>query len=327
MKPAFGFDTDKKKDPPFIFQSTVYFSEILKLKKLFREAKIDFLFLKGLPLHLYFEKSYPKRILADCDILIDKNAGLKAGKIFNFLGYRLAETSYSKLHRRLKDKLTEVTYFKVVNNCMVVFDVHFEIVFLMNQLGRLDALYPQKSVDGITREFLDNKQTVKVGGQKFSILAPADLIIYLGLHFFHHNFKGRNRLEFWHKVISYYKKQPVDRLDENIIDKIKRYKIQNFVYPGFALVNKHFDTPLFPKFMKLIAPAAGAKKYVDEIVNTADIDRAEDHLAAGINRFKNIFYLSPRPWHRKILVFFNPAVIYSLIWSMVKKLTFFLRPR
>lgn len=307
------------------FQSRVYLPEILKLKRLFEAKNINFLFLKGLPLYLHFEKSYPKRILADCDVLIDKKAKFKAEKIFSRLGYQLAETSYSKFHRRLKDKLTEVTYFKVVNNCPVVFDVHFEVVFLMNQLGRLDALYPQKLVDEITRKFLDNKQTVKVGGQKFPILAPADLIIYLGLHFFHHNFRGRYRLEFWHKVISYYKKQPINRLDENIIDKIKRYKIQNFVYPGFALVNKHFDTSLFPKFMKLIVPAAGAKKYVDKIVNTVDIDRAEYHLAAGINRFKNIFYLSPRPWYWKILVLFNPAVIYTIIWLMAKILSFIFR--
>ena len=262
------------------FQSAVYFPEILKVKEFFEAGKIDFLFLKGLPLHLYFEKSPPRRIVADCDVLIAKKDGVKAGKIFNRLGYELAETAYSKFHQQLKDKLTEVTYFKVVNNCLVAFDVHFEAVFLMNQLGKLDALYPQRLVDEMTQQFLKQKQKVKIKGGRFPILSPSNLIIYLGLHFFHHNFSGRHRLEFWNKIIVYYQKQLASGPGQEVIDKIKRYQLQNFIYPGFRLVNKHFDTPLSSKFMKLIAPGAGAKKYADKIVNTADIDRAENHLAA-----------------------------------------------
>ena len=183
------------------FQSEVYFPEILKLKQCFEAGKIDFLFLKGLPLHLYFEESPPRRILADCDVLIDKNAKEKVKKIFDRLGYQLAETAYSKFHQRLKDKLTEATYFKLINNCLVAFDVHFEVVFLMNQLGRMDALYPQSLVDEMTRKFLKQKQKVKIKGREFPILSPSNLIIYLSLHFFHHNFMCIHRLKFLNKIV------------------------------------------------------------------------------------------------------------------------------
>src|SRR3989344_5401953 len=61
----------------YFFQSTLYFQEIIKTNKILTKNKIDFLILKGLPLHLYYEKKYPNRIYADCDILIDKNQFLK----------------------------------------------------------------------------------------------------------------------------------------------------------------------------------------------------------------------------------------------------------
>ena len=57
----------------YLLQSSYYLKEIIKVKSLFEKEKIDFVFLKGLPLHLYFKGFYPKRIYADCDILIDKN--------------------------------------------------------------------------------------------------------------------------------------------------------------------------------------------------------------------------------------------------------------
>lgn len=304
------------------FQSAVYFPEILKVKKSFEVNKIDFLFLKGLPLHLYFEKSPPGRILADCDVLIAKKDGLKAGKIFKRLGYELTETAYSKLHHRLKDKLTEVTYFKVVNNCLVAFDVHFEVVFLMNQLGKLDALYPQRLVDEMTQQFLKQKRKVKIKGGLFPVLSPSNLIIYLSLHFFHHNFKGVHRLKFLNKIVCYYRKNMTNELGEEIVDRVKYYQLQNFVYPGFVMLNARLGLVFPQRIIDRIKPDRSVLKYIDKLIRHQNIIDREDQLAAGINRFKNIFYLSPRPLRRKILIFLNPAVIYSFIWSIAKKLQF-----
>lgn len=301
------------------FQSAVYYPQILKVKRLFAAENINFLFLKGLPLHLYFGKSFPQRIAADCDVLVDKKDKLKVEKVFACLGYQSAETAYSKIHLRLKDKLTETTYFKTIINWPVVFDVHFEAVFLMNQLGKLDSLYPQEFIDDLTAEFLRNKQLVKIRRQDFPILAPADLIIYLGLHFFHHNFTGKHRLEFWHKIIGCYKKQLAAGLGEEVAAKIKRYRLQNFVYPGFVLANKSFGEVLAPKFMVEIKPDRRVLEYIDKKIKIANINQVQDRLTAGINRFKNILYLSPNPWYRKIFIFFQPAVIYSVIWTLFRK--------
>ena len=73
-------------------------------------------------------------------------------------GYSKAESEYSPIHKLLKDKPTEVSFYKKINNFPVVFDIHLEPVFLMNQIGRLEALYPQKLLDRLTNKFLDEKR-------------------------------------------------------------------------------------------------------------------------------------------------------------------------
>ena len=45
----------------------------------------------------------------------------------------------------MKDKESELAYYKIINGFMVTFDLHLEVVFMMTQLGRLEALYPQKT--------------------------------------------------------------------------------------------------------------------------------------------------------------------------------------
>ena len=65
----------------YLFQSTLYFQEVVKIKKALEKENVDFVFLKGLPLHLFFESSHPKRIYADCDVLVDKKDFDKAEKI------------------------------------------------------------------------------------------------------------------------------------------------------------------------------------------------------------------------------------------------------
>jgi len=46
----------------------------------------------------------------------------------------------------------------------------------------------------------------------------------------------------------------------------------------------------------------------------------EPRLKSGINRFKNLFILSPMPLYKKVLVILNYQVIYSIIWLFMKKM-------
>ena len=301
----------------YLFQSTLYFQEIVKLKKAFEKENIGFVILKGLPLHLYFEKIHPRRLYADCDFLIDKTDFEKAEMLFLQNGFKKIITSYSFIHKLLKDKPTEISFVKKINGFPIVFDIHFEPVFLMNQLGRLDALYPQMLIDPMTDEFLRTKKTVKVGSESFYVLDTACLILYLALHFFHHNYRGIFRLELIHKIIRNTKNRKETM--NQVQDKIKRYKVQYFVYPVFALLKKYFDTPLSIHFIKSIKPVRGKLIYIKKNILNKNIFEDENRLEAGLNRFKNLFELSSEPLWRKLIIFIKPSVIYSVMWTMWEK--------
>ena len=71
----------------YLLQSSIYFEEMRKVIGKLSKKKIDFVILKGLPLHLYLEKTHPQRIYADCDILINKNQKKEVIKILKKEGY------------------------------------------------------------------------------------------------------------------------------------------------------------------------------------------------------------------------------------------------
>ncbi len=302
----------------YLIQSTLYFSEIVKIKKILEKEGVNFVFLKGLPLHLYFEKKQPQRIYLDCDILVAKKNFEKTIRVLKSFGYKRNDTSLSKTQKKLKDKEIEVSFYKVINGFPVVFDVHLETAFLMTQLGRLEALYQQKLINELTDVFLKEKKYIRVKNEKFPILSADNLIIYLALHFFHHNFKGAFRLEFLNQVVNHYFFKNRENIENIIVQKIVHYQLQNFIYPVLILLNKHYSSfeakKLTILLRKSVSPAA-RKKSLD--MNIFD---EETRLKAGITRFANLFFLSPNSFLRKMTVFLNPQVLYLLFWVIATKL-------
>lgn len=353
----------------YLIQSSQYFNEIIKIKNEFDQTSVNYLFLKGLPLHLYFEGRHPKRLYADCDVLIEKKDFEKAEKILLNLGYQKIKSELSSLHKELKEKEIENAYYKNVNGFMVIFDLHLEVVFMMTQLGKLNALYPQNLISQLTNEFLRLKKTIKINGEKFLILNPSYLILYLALHIFHHNFTGAFRYQFLDTVIRKLARHfepselgekksrqrsprkvnniPLDfSLDEfrdkndlwfSLSKKIKEYQLQNFVYSVFLLLKKYYHTPIPSSFFSSIKPSAKSPTimrifrwmnfYPFKPLNLnpfillpkINLFNDEPRIKAGTRRFFYLFLLSPKPFYKKILVFFNPAVVYSIWWVLLKK--------
>lgn len=297
----------------YLLQSTLYFKEIVKLKRTFKAEKINFVFLKGLPLHLYFEKSHPRRIYADCDILINKEYYDKAQGILIEYGYKKSDHSLSKIHRDFQNHETEISFYKKINNFYVVFDIHLEITPLYNQFGKMNGFYSDVLIQQLTKKSLDSKHRIKIENEIFDILTQEYLIIFLAIHAFRHNFKGVYRLEFLHKIIL----KGVEW--ERLTQIIKYFKLQNIVYPTFILLQKYFDTPIPKSFFSKIKPDKVKLKYIMKNILTTNIFGDEPRIKAGVNRFKNLFSLSPNPWWEKIQVFFNPAVIYSIFWVVARK--------
>ncbi len=307
----------------YLLQSTLYFQEIVKIKKRFEREKIDFVFLKGLPLHLYYEKSHPRRLYLDCDVLVNPKDFAKAEKTLLCSGYKKAKTELSLSHKKMKDKESENAYYKKIGGFQVVFDLHVEVVFMMTQLGKLNALYPQKYIDRMTLEFLKTKRIVIIQNEPFSLLSTNYLLLYLALHFFHHNFRGAFRLQFLDSIMRQVHLRGV--LWANITIKIIDYKLQNFVYPVFILLKKYYRTPVPLSFLESIKPSY---YLVSRIKDLGSIFDDEPRISAGITRFKNLFIFSPQPLWEKMFVFANPQVLYSIFWIFQRRLfSFFLNQR
>lgn len=305
-----------KPDSLYLIQSSYYLKEIVRIKKILDENRVRYVFLKGLPLHLYFEKSHPQRIYADCDILVDKKHMARVSKIFTDLNYRAVDTSlYKKSGPSTKP---EISYRKENGDFPVVFDIHQEAVFLMTQLGSLNSLYPSLLVSRLSEEILQTRTRIMVDGEPFYALNKNYLIIYLALHFFHHNFKGVFRLEFFSNII---KKSRLSKKDwEFMAFKVNEYLLGNYVALTFILAKKYFGAEIPKEFFLKIKHDRNTLKKTK--INIFD---EEPRISSGIKRFWLIFKLSPNPMWRKALVFADPQVIGHVIFSLKAKLSYFLR--
>lgn len=305
----------------FLVQSTIYFQEIVKIKRILEKLKIDYVFLKGLPLHLYYEKFYPQRIYWDIDILINPKNISEVNNILKRIGYLRLDNYLSKTHEAMKKETADVYYYKIVGNYKVLFDIHFEVDLLSPHVSNAVALYPQKDINKITRELLKTKRLIVTHKESFWILDDKFLIIYLALHLFRHNFRGSYRYQFMDKIIRSQQfragRNNNNKEWEEISQKIKEYRLENFVFPAFKLLEKYYDSPIPRSFFISLKPL---HLYTLIFFHKTNIFDSEPRIIAGINRFKNLFFLSPQPLWEKVLVFLNPQVVYSVFWIMWKKL-------
>lgn len=300
----------------YLIQSTLYFQEIVKIKKILEKLKIPFVILKGLPLHLYFEKSHPQRLYLDSDMLCQRKHQKMVEEILKKNGYKPHDTSLSKTQKKMLSETKEVSFYKRINDITVVFDIHYELVFLMTQVGNLNALYPKKNIEQFTNKAIIESQKISLQGETFPILKPHHLITYLALHFFHHSFRGVFRLEFLDRIIRRYSKNNWSRIEKLIID----FQLQNFVYPVFLLLKKYFKTPLPQSFLNKIRPSFTARLFIKHNVLGKSVFDGQSRIDAGITRFKNLFFLSPRPIIVRLGIIFNLQVLYTIFWTIKKKL-------
>lgn len=301
----------------YIYQSNFYYQEIIRVKNLFLKKEINFLILKGLPLHLYFEKRFPSRIYADCDILIDRKEFDNVNNLFQELGYKKIDESINTTFKKLRDKNIEIQYKKITNGVPVIFDLHLEAVFLMTQLGNLDPLFPQKIIDDFSAYLLTEKKDIKIQNETYPILSNEALLIYLSLHLFHHNFQGYYRYELIKKILKGF---PIDF--KKTAQIINLYRLKNFTYPVFLILKKHYSINL-PSQFSSIRPNKNIITYVKKNILSLYIYSEETRIYSGARRFKNIFMLSPEPIYKKILIFLNLQVGYALYFTITKKLNLF----
>lgn len=295
----------------YLIQSTLYFQEIVRILNLLQRNEVDFVILKGLPLHLFYEKAYPKRIYSDCDILVQSQDFALLEKLFSNEKYTKRKPQNSGIHKNTDYRTTEYVFDKVIQGFSISFDVHLEVVFLqMNTLGNLDNLYPQTMIEELTELFLHEKKQITLHHQSFPVLTSEDLIYYPALHLYRHNYRGYNRYEFLDSILRTHSKFDYTK----IANRIMKFKINNFVYPAFLLLQKYYQTPIPKSFLSTIKPTKQYLDYIEKSILPIQIFDDQTRIQGGIQKFKNTFFLSPNMLIEKLLVFGSREVLYSLFW-------------
>ena len=303
-------------DTIYLLQSTRYFDAITKCIQNLNEKKVPYVLLKGLILHLYFSKSHPRRRYLDYDILVRYEDFHTIEKILRALGYSKRDDSISPLQKSLLDKPIEVTFIQDDPNFPIAVDIHFEPVFMMTQIGRLDELYKQANIDEMRKCFFKEKEIIRIHNFSYQILSSSHLIVYLALHFFHHNFIGIHRLELLDAVIRKIPPNNKRVIWTETIQFIHDFQLESFVYGSFITLRKYFQTPLPKNFMSAFSPKRRQKAYVHTYFRSSSVFESWGRLREGKQLFINLFRLSPSPLLLKVRVFLKPIVIYMVLWSI-----------
>lgn len=292
----------------YLIQSAIYYKEILKIIRSFNRKDIEYLVLKGLPLHLYYQGTTPQRVYHDCDLMIRRKKFPKVKKIMKQYDYKeVVEKTFDKKALPIGEK-SEISFSKIVNGVPVIFDLHFEPVFLMAQTSVLETLYERTLINQLTNDLFVNKRLVTVKNEPIYVLNPEYLLVYLALHYFNHSYRGPFRLVFMSNVV---KKDKLSVKKWIKISKIiNRYRVANFVYPSFRLLMKNTSLKIPGDFFESlnITNRTAVDKY-----SKSDISSDESQFIEGVNKFLIIYRLSERPWPIKILVFLNPKIVYKII--------------
>jgi len=302
-----------------LVQSVLYLQEINKIKRLFEQNNIDFVFLKGLPLHLYYENEFPRRIYADCDLLIQE-------KDYNLVSDLLSQQDYIQCTHELyplqsyfrRSNPLEVSFSKKIGGVKIEFDIHTSIVFSIPTLGYTDKLYPTKLLKDFTQKCLKTKRAVNINNFLFPIISPSLLIVYLSLHLFNHLFTGPYRFKLLKKIMEYeFHKNHVDW--PTIQRIIREYSLENYIYPVFLIAKREYSIAIPDYIITSLEPTSFlAKKRVKTILSRPR-GTYSNRKHIGIERFINLFLLSPVSWYRRLTIFTDLSVLITIIVTVWQK--------
>jgi hypothetical protein len=190
----------------------------------------------------------------------------------------------------------------------------------MTQIRDISPLYSKKKITEMSNNFLNQKKIIKIASNNFPILSENNMLIYLSLHFFHHNFRGIFRMEFLHIFIKTNYQKNIVWAD--IMNKINHYEIVNFIFPVFILLKKYFQTPIPSYFIDNLA--IRNNKYFKKVTHIRIFDD-QGRGEAGIERLLNIFNFSNSPIYKKVLIIFNRQFISFTFLILKARLSSFLK--
>ena len=280
-------------------QSKIYLQEIINFVTQCRKNKINYVFLKGWPIHLTDKKRYTLRIYADCDILLQESSATFINKYF-------ADHFYHKQNIGM----TRLQFSKSFGEFVVTFYVNYRINIVFNQYGFFENLFLVNSKYSLEEIFLQNKVYTLYKRQHYSVLSPTYLVVYLCLHFFHFNFKELYRLRIIADCVSIYSGKKQAEFFAELSGIINSLHIKNITYPTFVLLKKYYDCKIPNDFMEKVTPSKAKLEYISKYIIHKEVAYSEFRLAGFLNRLRNIFFLSSISYYQLIIIILKIPVIY-----------------
>lgn len=254
-------------------QSAAYLHEIRLLSSLFSSHHIPHVFIKGVLVSLKYENRIPQRVYSDCDILVAEREKKRVEQVFIKLKY----------YPFGKQTGPEISYIKMVGKLPVVFDLHFEPVFLMTRGYILNGIYRQDLLLSLGDHFLKRS--------KKHLLHPIDQVLYLALHIFHHNFTDIIRYQLFDAVIrKTIKKHPT--FWKELGDLVVRYHLQGYLLGVFLRYQVYFPTLLPRFFSQKISPSWFALRVIRFALSHTNVFSEDIRLRARIIRLLLVLLLS-----------------------------------
>lgn len=304
----------------YIAQSLYYLKEVKKISKKLQIRNIPHVFVKGVVTSLKHHGQLPQRIYADCDLLIHREDFQKVRLIFEQENYTFVQNQQSvAIQSKDSTPKFEGDFYKKVGTTPIYFDVHLEPVFLMTKLNGMGFLYKDSTRKKLGSHFINNRDWIMFGkDDRYPVCSVTDQILYLALHFFHHNNTDITRLYFLHELI----RKNGRRVQWNeFIQTTKRFSLSAYVYPALVLLKRYFKTTIPQEVLRQLALHGYKKKVVSIAMRHSDIFSEDARLRAGIMRFILIFVLSPEPMWKKALLFVHPDTILSTLWVLMLKIS------
>lgn len=301
----------------YLTQSSSYLRELSKIANAFSKARVPYVFIKGLPIHLFVEDAAPKRLYIDADILIKKSRAVLAYKALGNLGFsKLSEDNSFEVSGQ---EPTQLTFYKNISPFPVVLDLHLDIALGFTRATAVNSLLPD--FDKFTNLMFKESVSYKIGRVRFRVPKKEFIFIILLIHFFHHNFKGASSLSFMKEVLIKCK------LDfKKVSGIVNNFRLKSFVFPSAIILNKLYPNSLPKDFLRKIKPNI-FKTFVSYLFSLTWPFSEEDRVMAGIKRFVLIFLLSPKKIKEKLKILFRKELlryyffsIRSLFFSSFKKL-------
>jgi len=293
----------------YLLHSSLYLQELDKISKETTRCRIKIITLKGLSLTLWLNKTYPKRLFADWDVLIKLQDLPQFVRILKQLKYRREpNNAYRLIQKFLHKENKEFVYTKVVHGYRINIDTHLEATFLTHHVSV--PFGPLQQINqSVTRVLWKNIRQATVNQQHYYFLNNEFLIFYLCLHFFSHNYQGIHRLDFIHQVIN--------KLGRNIDwDKILEtgldLKVVNYILPVFYLLSRYFEfsLPASLQTYPFINHYCWSRQIFHMLHQKNDLfGETQSLFSKRLKRALLIFFLADYGWLSKFTWLINPRLI------------------